>query len=53
MARTAGRISLAVVENGVPVAGVVYAPARDEMYDASQAAAPDSTASRWSAGHPP
>src|SRR5690554_6249940 len=27
-------ISLAVVENGVPVAGVVYAPARDEMYDA-------------------
>jgi len=29
-------ISLAVVENGVPVAGVVYAPARDEMYDASR-----------------
>jgi myo-inositol-1(or 4)-monophosphatase len=27
-------ISLAVVENGVPVAGVVYAPARDELYDA-------------------
>ena len=27
-------VSLAVVENGVPVAGVVYAPARDEMYDA-------------------
>lgn len=27
-------ISLAVVEDGVPVAGVVYAPARDEMYDA-------------------
>lgn len=27
-------LSLAVVENGVPVAGVVYAPARDEMYDA-------------------
>lgn len=25
-------ISLAVVENGVSVAGVVYAPARDEMY---------------------
>jgi len=25
-------VSLAVVENGVPVAGVVYAPARDEMY---------------------
>jgi myo-inositol-1(or 4)-monophosphatase len=27
-------VSLAVVENGVPVAGVVYAPALDEMYDA-------------------
>src|SRR5436190_9274200 len=27
-------VSLAVVEDGVPVAGVVYAPARDEMYDA-------------------
>lgn len=27
-------VSLAVVENGVPVAGVVYAPARDELYDA-------------------
>jgi myo-inositol-1(or 4)-monophosphatase len=27
-------VSLAVVENGRPVAGVVYAPARDEMYDA-------------------
>jgi myo-inositol-1(or 4)-monophosphatase len=27
-------VSLAVVENGIPVAGVVYAPARDEMYDA-------------------
>jgi len=27
-------VSLAVVENGVPVAGVVYAPARNEMYDA-------------------
>ncbi len=27
-------VCLAVVENGVPVAGVVYAPARDEMYDA-------------------
>lgn len=27
-------VSLAVVENGVPVAGVVYAPVRDEMYDA-------------------
>jgi myo-inositol-1(or 4)-monophosphatase len=27
-------VSLAVVEKGVPVAGVVYAPARDEMYDA-------------------
>jgi len=29
-------VSLAVVENGVPVAGVVYAPARDEMYDAAR-----------------
>lgn len=28
-------VCLAVVENGVPVAGVVYAPARDEMYEAS------------------
>ncbi len=28
-------VSLAVVENGVPVAGVVYAPVRDEMYDAA------------------
>jgi myo-inositol-1(or 4)-monophosphatase len=27
-------VSLAVVENGVPVAGVVYAPVRDELYDA-------------------
>lgn len=27
-------VSVAVVENGVPVAGVVYAPARDELYDA-------------------
>jgi len=27
-------ISLAVVENGIPVAGVVYAPARDELYEA-------------------
>lgn len=27
-------VSLAVVENGVPVAGVVFAPIRDEMYDA-------------------
>jgi myo-inositol-1(or 4)-monophosphatase len=27
-------VCLAVVENGVPVAGVVYAPARDELYDA-------------------
>src|SRR3569832_812284 len=25
-------VSLAVVENGVPIAGVVFAPARDEMY---------------------
>lgn len=29
-------VSLAVVENGVPVAGVVYAPALDELYDAYQ-----------------
>ena len=29
-------VSLAVVEHGVPVAGVVYAPARDEMYEAFQ-----------------
>lgn len=29
-------VSLAVVENGVPVAGVVYAPVRDEMYDAAR-----------------
>lgn len=27
-------VCLAVVENGVPVAGVVYAPVRDELYDA-------------------
>lgn len=27
-------ICLSVVENGEPVAGVVYAPARDELYDA-------------------
>jgi len=27
-------ISLAVVEDGIPVAGVVYAPARDELYEA-------------------
>lgn len=27
-------ISLAVVEDGAPIAGVVYAPARDEMFDA-------------------
>ncbi len=27
-------ICLAVVEDGVPVAGVVYAPVRDELYDA-------------------
>lgn len=26
-------VSLGVVENGVPVAGVVFAPARDEMYE--------------------
>jgi myo-inositol-1(or 4)-monophosphatase len=29
-------VSLAVVENGVAVAGVVYAPARDEFYEAFQ-----------------
>jgi len=29
-------ISLAVVENGVAVAGVVYAPARDELYEAAR-----------------
>jgi myo-inositol-1(or 4)-monophosphatase len=28
-------ISLAIVEGGRPVAGVVYAPARDEMYEAT------------------
>ena len=28
-------ISLAVVENGISVAGVVYAPARDELYEAA------------------
>lgn len=28
-------VSLAVVEDGIPIAGVVYAPARDEMYDAA------------------
>jgi myo-inositol-1(or 4)-monophosphatase len=28
-------VSLAVVENGVAVAGVLFAPARDEMYEAS------------------
>lgn len=28
-------VSLAVVEQGVPIAGVIYAPARDEMYEAS------------------
>ncbi len=27
-------VCLAVVENGVPIAGVVYAPARNELYDA-------------------
>jgi myo-inositol-1(or 4)-monophosphatase len=27
-------VSIAVVENGVPVVGVVFAPARDELYDA-------------------
>ncbi len=28
-------VSLAVVEDGVAIAGVVYAPARDQMYDAA------------------
>ncbi len=28
-------VSLAVVENGVAIAGVVFAPARDEMYEAA------------------
>src|SRR5690606_33531231 len=28
-------VSLAVVEDGAPIAGVVYAPVRDEMYEAS------------------
>jgi myo-inositol-1(or 4)-monophosphatase len=28
-------VSLAVVEHGRPIAGVVYAPARDELYEAS------------------
>jgi myo-inositol-1(or 4)-monophosphatase len=27
-------VSLAIVENGIPVVGVVFAPARNEMYDA-------------------
>ncbi|MCR6669839.1 3'(2'),5'-bisphosphate nucleotidase CysQ [Devosia ginsengisoli] len=29
-------VSLAVVEHGIPVAGVVYAPVRDEMYEAAR-----------------
>jgi myo-inositol-1(or 4)-monophosphatase len=29
-------VSLAVIEAGMPIAGVVYAPARDEMYEASR-----------------
>lgn len=28
-------VSLAIVERGIPVVGVVYAPARDEMYEAT------------------
>ncbi|WP_417309768.1 3'(2'),5'-bisphosphate nucleotidase CysQ [Devosia sp.] len=28
-------VALAVVEDGIPIAGVVYAPVRDEMYDAA------------------
>jgi myo-inositol-1(or 4)-monophosphatase len=31
-------VSLAVVEDGVAIAGVVYAPARDELYDAAAGA---------------
>jgi myo-inositol-1(or 4)-monophosphatase len=30
-------VSLAVVEDGIAIAGVVYAPARDELYDAALA----------------
>jgi myo-inositol-1(or 4)-monophosphatase len=29
-------VSLAVVEDGIPIAGVVYAPVRDVMYDAAR-----------------
>ena len=29
-------ISLAVAEDGIPIAGVVYAPARDELYEAAR-----------------
>jgi len=29
-------VSLAVVEDGLPLAGVVYAPARDELYEAAR-----------------
>ena len=29
-------VSLAVVENGIPIAGVVYAPARNELYEAAR-----------------
>jgi myo-inositol-1(or 4)-monophosphatase len=29
-------VSLAVVEDGAPIAGVVYAPVRDEMYEAAR-----------------
>ncbi|MDR3471320.1 MAG: 3'(2'),5'-bisphosphate nucleotidase CysQ [Devosia sp.] len=29
-------ISLAVVEDGIPIVGVVYAPARDELYEAAR-----------------
>jgi myo-inositol-1(or 4)-monophosphatase len=31
-------VSLAVVEAGVPIAGVVYAPVRDELFDAARGA---------------
>ncbi len=29
-------ISMAIVEDGIPMAGVVYAPARDELYEAAR-----------------
>src|SRR5690606_10424386 len=35
---TAWSVCLAVVEDGTSIAGVVYAPARDEMYEAARGA---------------